>query len=144
MISFIVTTYVMKCAMFFEITENITSKMRHETRSNFIVLILKYQNHATFYLTLPQLPVPGPVIANTSFLQEPNSLMTSTYSLTSLPLAPLPKRLTAWTSSAMILPLPSHDHTLQFLLSLLPSWPPQPSIFSIFIQAAEHAWRKIT
>lgn len=38
------------------------SIMRHETRPNFIVLILKYQNHATFYLTLPQLSVPGPVI----------------------------------------------------------------------------------
>lgn len=42
MISLIVATYVMKCAMFSEIAENIRSVMRHETRPNFIVLMLKY------------------------------------------------------------------------------------------------------
>lgn len=107
------------------------------------VLILKYQNHATFYLTLPQQPVPGLVITQKSFLQESNSLMTSNYALTLSPLAPLHKLFTPprppvqWPH-----PPPNHHHTLHSLLSLLPSLPPKSSISSFFIQAAEHSWRK--
>lgn len=56
-ISPIVTIYVMKYEMYFEITQNIISIMRSQTRPNFIGVALKYQNHATFLFTLPQLPV---------------------------------------------------------------------------------------
>lgn len=43
------TIYIRKHGICIAITQNVISTMRYKTKSNFIVLVLKYQNQTVFY-----------------------------------------------------------------------------------------------